>query len=130
MREINQPEHQLIYYERADAAAARLSRYEIYPVTDVEQLKFMLSSALGVWKVVEKQRELYWFEEVRIHLDRVKHLGNFLELEGVINQATSTVSTRKKVDWLMQQFKISGADLIEGSYSDLLPEIPEKKGAT
>ncbi len=119
LREINFQESQLIFYERPDQIGAKLSQYQIYPVEDAAHLKVILESALGIWCVVEKQRELYLFDEVRIHLDRVKHLGNFLELEGVLSPKTWNTAVKNKVEWLVTQFKISKADLIEVSYSDL-----------
>ena len=43
-----------------------------------------LEAALGVTCVVEKERRLFLFENVRIHLDDVAHLGCFVELESVL----------------------------------------------
>jgi len=85
-----------------------------------KQLKKMLAAALGIWKSVEKQRKVYLFDEVRVHLDKVKSLGNFLEFEGVVSSASDKDKIREKVDWLISQFEIRKNDLIEVSYSDLV----------
>ena len=45
----------------------------------------ILREQAGQLAVVEKKRQLWIFGHTRIHLDRVKHLGNFVELETVIN---------------------------------------------
>src|SRR3954467_11482411 len=72
---------ELIAYERADAAHARESRYRIAPVAEPAGLREALAAALGTVAVVEKRRHLLVWEGVRIHLDRVDGLGDFVELE-------------------------------------------------
>src|SRR3954451_24138261 len=63
---------QLIAYERADAAAARESRYRLVAVPDPEALRAALDAALGTTVVVRKRRPLLLSENVRIHLDDVE----------------------------------------------------------
>ncbi|MCH9008770.1 CYTH domain-containing protein [candidate division KSB1 bacterium] len=82
-------------------------------------MKQMLEESLGIWRVVEKRRDLFLFDEIRIHLDRVQRLGNFLELEGVVSDPRRALEIREKVNKLICHFQISTADLIAGSYSDL-----------
>src|SRR3954471_11496304 len=72
---------ELIAYERPDAAAARESRYRIAPVTDATALREALDAALGTTVVVDKRRHLLLWDGVRIHLDHVDGLGDFVELE-------------------------------------------------
>jgi predicted adenylyl cyclase CyaB len=120
LREINSREAQLIFYERPNEAEARLSDYQILPVGDPASFKTLLTSALGIWKVVEKKRLLYWFENVRIHLDSVTGLGDFIEFEGIVEFAGEKENVRQKVERLMQDFAISSPDLIGLSYSDLM----------
>ena len=73
----------LIQYARDDRPEARESRYRITPVEDPETLRRSLDEALGTLVVVDKERRLLLWEGVRIHLDTVRGLGSFLELEGV-----------------------------------------------
>src|SRR3954451_22821713 len=74
---------ELIAYERAAAPQARESRYRIAPVADAPALREALDAALGTIVVVDKRRHLLLWKGVRIHLDRVEGLGDFVELEGV-----------------------------------------------
>lgn len=120
LREFDDHPTQLIYYIRPDVAEPKASEYEIYPVTQAAQLKSMLSAALGVWKVVDKQREVYWVENVRIHLDQVRNLGNFLELEGVVKSKREASATETRVSKLLSLFHISKDALLTNSYSDLI----------
>ncbi|HEX9653889.1 MAG TPA: class IV adenylate cyclase [bacterium] len=119
LREINYQENQLIYYERPDEAGARLSNYHIYPVSDPDLLKALLTSALGILTVIEKRRVLYWLENVRIHLDRVKDMGDFIEFEGIVDDAHRTLEVMQKVASLQNSFQILSSNLVRTSYADL-----------
>jgi len=120
LREIEDRVSQLIFYERPDQTAPKISKYEICSVENPQKLKEILRLSLGVWKVVKKQRLLFLFDEVRIHLDTVEQLGCFVELEGVVTDATFEIQTQKKVAWLSKALGITGESLIPSSYSDLL----------
>lgn len=120
LREISSQQTQLIFYYRPDEVGPKTSDYHIYPVERSEHLKRMLQSALGVWQVVEKQREVYWYDEVRIHLDQVTNLGSFVEFEGVLADSAKQTSVTGKVEFLISRFEIEKSDLIAASYSDLL----------
>ena len=76
----------LIQYDRVDADEARESRYRLIPVDDPKTLCAALEASLGTLAVVEKERHLLLWQNVRIHLDRVKDLGDFVELEGVADR--------------------------------------------
>ena len=84
LRETTDGPAELIAYRRADLAAARSSDYDIYPVVDADRLRTVLTAALGEAGVVEKRRTLYLLDHTRIHLDEVRGLGNFVELETVL----------------------------------------------
>src|SRR3954453_11574462 len=74
---------ELIAYERPDAAQARESRYRIAPVADPGALREALDAALATTVFVDKRRHLLLWDGVRIPLDHVDGLGDFVELEGV-----------------------------------------------
>jgi predicted adenylyl cyclase CyaB len=125
LREINGAAAQLIWYQRADQQAAKCSEYTLVDVPDSAALKFALSGALGVLRVVEKRREVYFYDNVRIHLDAVVGLGEFLEFEAVLSDDLDSAAGHSHVRWLLEQFSIEPAELLPGSYSDLSPsELP------
>jgi predicted adenylyl cyclase CyaB len=119
LREIDLGESQLVQYFRPDESAARQSDYIVVPVERPEELKQALTRALGVSVVVEKVRELYLWEHTRVHLDAVKGLGTFLELETVIREQT-VESARGECQRIQKALKINPDDLLSGSYADLL----------
>ena len=88
------------------------------PAPEPELTKAALSAALGVSSVVIKRREVYLYQNVRIHLDDVQGLGTFLEFEAVLGQGVDEQVGYKQIRWLCQQFGIKDGDVLDGSYGD------------
>jgi homotetrameric cytidine deaminase len=108
----------LIQYDRVDADEARESRYRLIPVEDAATLNAALASSLGVLAVVEKERHLLLWQNVRIHLDRVKDLGNFVELEGVATADSDLAHELDSVTRLTEALEIPPERILRNSYSD------------
>jgi homotetrameric cytidine deaminase len=109
-----------IAYERPDAAVERVSDYRIVPVPEPEPLRAALGAAAGVSAVVVKRRRLLLWETVRIHLDEVRGLGSFLELEAVAQPGSDLGHERRQVAQLRELLEIRDAALVAGSYADAL----------
>ena len=121
LRESSLSGAQLVPYLRPDAPQARRSDYVVIPVPDPERTKALLAALLGVRRVVRKQREIALFENVRIHLDRVEGLGDFLELEAVWDgDDAGEAEQRRKVAFLRERLAIRDSDLVAASYEGLL----------
>lgn len=118
LRENDPGRCELIYYHRVNVAESRASDYEI-AVADAA-MKHILERALGVRAVVRKRRALWLWENVRIHLDRVDGLGNFIEFEAVLDDAHDDADGYGRVAFLRDAFAIASGDLVSVSYSDLL----------
>lgn len=116
----DQTQGELIAYSRDDEATARASDYEIVPISDPTRLRRALGKTLGIRAIVRKVRELWMLENVRIHLDEVAHLGNFIEFEAVLNDASESREGSEKVAMLVRQFEIAPGDVQKFSYADLL----------
>ena len=112
---------QLIAYGRPSLPAQRESRYRIVELEDAKGVQAALEGALGVRGVVEKERRLFLWGGVRIHLDRVERLGHFVELEAVIADLVAPAGAEALLAQLRGELKIADGDLIGGSYCDLLP---------
>ena len=110
----------LIAYERPDAAAERVSDYRLVPVAEPELLRDALAAAGGISAVVVKRRHLLVWETVRIHLDEVRGLGSFLELEAVAEPGSDLSRERALVARLRELLEIGDGALREGSYADAL----------
>ena len=118
LREINRKQYELISYTRPDGKRNRYSDYRIIQVRDLRNTKALLKALFGVRCVVRKRRTLYLYQNARIHLDVVRGLGVFLELEVVVRKGT--VQAKRLMALLRKEFGISSGSLIAGSYSDML----------
>jgi homotetrameric cytidine deaminase len=110
----------LVQYDRPDEAAARLSSYRLVPVADPDGVRAALDAALGTLVVVDKERHLFLWEGVRIHLDRVRGLGSFVELEGVAPPESDLGPERARVAELSAALGIGPERILTDSYSDRL----------
>lgn len=107
---------------RPNTPEQRESRYWITPILQAAELKAALSGALGIEVVVAKQRQLFLWQEVRIHLDAVEGLGNFIEFEAIAPPHSNLALERQRVHDLREAFGIDDADLVAESYCDLALE--------
>jgi homotetrameric cytidine deaminase len=70
--------------------------------------------------VVAKRRRLFLWQGVRIHLDRVEGLGDFVELEGVADPASDLAREGALVDRLRAELAIADDAIEATGYADLL----------
>ena len=112
-------ENALVFYSRADQAAPKQSDVSLSEVEKGSELKPVLSKALGVIAVVDKRREIYFVGNVKIHMDRVEGLGEFLEVEA-IGTANNVARLREQCEDFRMEFGVKQEDLVQGSYSDLM----------
>ena len=108
----------LVQYDRVDADEARESRYRLVPVDDPAALCAALEASLGTLAVVEKDRHLLLWQSVRIHLDRVKDLGDFVELEGIAAPGSDLADELERVTRLTEALDIAPERVLRNSYSD------------
>lgn len=109
---------QLIAYSRAEKADSRESRFRIAEVPDATATEAALAAALDVKARVSKQRRLFRLEKVRIHLDLVVDLGNFIEFEALAD-GTEPLAFRSRLAELSNAFGIEEWNLVAQSYGDL-----------
>jgi predicted adenylyl cyclase CyaB len=76
---------------------------------------------LGVLVVVEKQREIYFLENVKFHIDVVTGLGSFVEVEAIdMDGSHGKEKLLRQCQKFLDLFAIAQQDLVAVSYSDLL----------
>ncbi|MFT5114243.1 MAG: putative adenylyl cyclase CyaB [Parasphingorhabdus sp.] len=111
---------ELIFYKRSDESGPKQSFYLISKTSEPSTLREALRQAYGTAGRVQKRRLLYFFGRTRIHLDRVMGLGNFLELEVVLEDNESSEDGIKEAKTILFQLGVEDAQLVEGAYVDLL----------
>ncbi len=114
-------ENHLIYYDRENKKGPKQSNAILFESDSNSSLKQILIKALDVLVVVDKQREIYFIDNVKFHIDIVKDLGTFIEIEAIDKNGTiGKDKLLEQCQFFLDLFKISQEDLIPVSYSDLL----------
>lgn len=85
--------YELIKYLRDEKGKKRWSDYEVLVLEGKNPEKYF-TSFFDLDIVVEKKRILYLYKGTRIHLDTVKNLGTFLELETVVDKGLKDAEQR------------------------------------
>jgi len=114
-------ENHLIYYEREDKRGPKKSLVVLYKYSPDQSLKEILTSSLGVLAVVNKHREIYFIDNVKFHLDNVKGLGYFVEIEAIDEDGSiGSEKLHEQCKHYLKLLNISKEDLLGNSYSDLV----------
>ena len=111
---------ELIFYQRADESGPKESFYVRTPVPDPDAMRTLLQRAYGQTGRVRKRRLLYLVGRTRIHLDTVEGLGEFLELEVVLQDGESTEAGIAEAQRIMAELGVGAQQLIQGAYVDQL----------
>lgn len=117
LRIINEKSGSLIYYNRSSRTRKRVSNYIISVTKDFNELHDIMKRFHGVKITVEKTREIFVYDNIRIHLDKVKNLGNFLEFEVIFDNLNKA---KQQLKYLIEYYKLNENNFIKESYSDML----------
>ena len=113
---------ELIFYQRSNISGPKSSSYDIVKTDNPSHLRLVLAKAYGEKIIVRKTRHLFHVGRTRIHLDKVEDLGNYLELEVVLEDGDNLQDGENEAQKLMKLLNICSADLINVAYADLLLE--------
>jgi predicted adenylyl cyclase CyaB len=111
---------ELIFYQRADETGPKESFYVRVPVPDPDAMRTLLKLAHGQTGRVRKRRVLFLVGRTRIHLDTVEGLGEFLELEVVLQDGESAAAGIAEARRIMAELGVGAQQLIQGAYVDQL----------
>jgi adenylate cyclase class IV len=90
------------------------------PTSEPAALREALSRAHGVIGCVRKTRWLLRVAQTRVHLDRVHGLGDFMELEVVLQGDQSAADGEAIAEALMVGLGVIASQRLAGAYLDLL----------
>ena len=117
-------ENALIHYERENTAGSKSSHVLLYQHQPDEMLKSILTKALGVKAVVDKERKIYFIGNVKFHFDTVKQLGTFVEVEAIDKDGSiGKGRLQEQCDYYAALLKIDKVDLMAVSYSDMIMDL-------
>lgn len=113
---IENGKYTMIKYLR-DETGKRWSNYELMELYAENPEKY-LSDILEIIVVVEKRRKLYLYKNTRIHLDEVKNLGKFLELETLVKEGRQKAT--EEFNEVKYFLRLDKYDEIRMSYKHLI----------
>jgi predicted adenylyl cyclase CyaB len=123
LRESSDGHDCLIGCSRPATPGARKSQYRLQRVENPGAARAALARQWGVKAIVKvKRRWFLWEGRVRIHLDRVAALGDFLEFEADLDAASGYDEDAARLDLarLSHDFGVEDRDLVSESYATLI----------
>lgn len=120
VRESSDGSGELISYERPNQPGPKESVYTRIRCQNAKGLAQALGQVLPVRGLVVKRREVIIVGRTRIHLDEVKNLGTFVELEVVLRNDESAEAGEREALQLLEVLGIPPSSLIAEAYIDLL----------
>jgi len=114
-------ENQLIKYNRNETETDRWSNYSVLFLKGEEVLKY-LTDLFDIEVEVKKERKLYIYKNTRIHIDKVSRLGNYLELETMVDKI-SLEEAKNEFNEVVDFLKLDLEHQIRKSYRDLLLKV-------
>jgi len=112
--------NELIKYLRNEAGGERWSDYQVLKIKG-ENVKEFFVSLFPVETVVKKVRELYLYDNTRIHLDTVESLGTFIELETLVISGDEA-DAKKRFDKIVELLELPLNEQLKTSYRNLMLE--------
>ncbi|MEA1896041.1 MAG: class IV adenylate cyclase [Bacteroidota bacterium] len=115
-------ENSLIYYQRKERKGQKKSEVTLYKTTgESNALKDILANTMGIKIVVDKTRKIFFIENVKFHIDLVKGLGSFVEIEAIdISGKMGEEELRKQCDDFIRLLGLKDAEFLDQSYSDMI----------
>ncbi|MGE5436311.1 MAG: class IV adenylate cyclase [Syntrophothermus sp.] len=113
---IENGEESFIQYVRDEKGKDRFSDYDLLRISSQNSEKFF-DKFLTKEVVVEKIRTLYMFDNTRIHLDEVRGLGKYLELETLVLNGKQ--DAKKRFSYIFEELGLGEYKEIKKSYRDL-----------
>ena len=116
---IENGEQSLIKYTRDETGKDRWSDFQVIKFSDRDAEEF-LKDIFNIETIVEKTRLVYIFDNTRVHLDKVKDLGNFLELETLVLNGLD--DAKKRFTDIINKLELDLNSRIKNSYKILIEE--------
>ena len=114
---IENGEPSLIKYNRDETGKDRWSDFQVIKFSEGNAEEF-LKDIFNIDTIVEKKRLVYIYNNTRVHLDTVKDLGDFLELETLVLNGLE--DARIRFNDIINKLKINLNDQIKNSYKFLI----------
>lgn len=115
-------ENSLIRYHRLESRDLKRSEVQLQKLLeDNAALHQILTETLGIFKIVDKKRRIYFIDNVKFHLDEVAGLGSFVEIEALdLEQNKTEQQLSVQCDYYIDLLGLDRGSFVDKSYSDLI----------
>ena len=111
----------LIFYERLNSSKVRSCSYEKIDISsNHHSIENILEKSLQSKITVEKNRTIFKKDHFILNIDEIKDIGNFLEIEVIVDERFSQEKATQEANNLMNDFKIPQSEIVSFSYADLI----------
>jgi adenylate cyclase class 2 len=110
----------IIYYNRPICSSEKISEYYTHYIDNITTFNQTIGKVLKMEIIVEKIRDLYLYENARIHLDNVTNLGSYLEIEVVINNEIENEKSGFLMKFIIELLNLDKYEKIACGYRELL----------
>ena len=111
----------LIYYAKRMSGIVTVFRVYVVYTRERGELKKILKDVLGTDAVVNISRDIYYLNQVEIHLDNVSKLGAFIGLKRMFGFKRGEKRRNiRLIKDLLEKLNINPDDLVDALYGDLL----------
>jgi len=125
LRTFSEDAGELIYYRRENQQAPKEAFYLRSPTSAPATLRGLLTRAYDEIGRIEKVRTFFLRGRTRIHLDKVRGIGEFTELEVVLAEHEPPGEAAGEAHDLLTRLGVEPSQLIAGSYLDLLAKTSD-----
>lgn len=109
-----------VFYHRADRVPPKLCTFRV--LTDDQATTRWGARALPVWIELEKTREMWMVDQVRVHIDAIDTLGDFIEFETLVGRRHPVETALRAVADLRRHFAPILGEPVGASYADLIAQ--------
>ena len=114
-------ENHLIFYSREEHSGPKESRIILYRTKKGPKLREILEKSNGILVVVKKEREIYFIQNVKFHIDNVETLGSFIEIEARDTEGKiGKDRLEEQCRFYIHLFDIQRESIVPESYSDMI----------
>lgn len=114
-------ENSLIFYNRSNQEGPKESDIALTKLPKDTAIRLVLEKSYGIKVEIDKERHIYFIENVKFHIDEVQGLGSFMEIEAIDRDGSIGIQKlNSQCEHYMEVLGIDKSDLVDCSYSDLL----------
>ncbi|GAB3195230.1 putative adenylyl cyclase CyaB [Pontibacter aydingkolensis] len=114
-------ENVLIHYNRTPLEGAKRTEVLLYLKNPGAATVAAVCEGKSIIARLKKIRKIYFIDNVKFHLDQIKGLGDFIEIEAIDLEGSVGIEVlQQQCDYYKDLLQIHNEDLVTSAYTDLI----------